>query len=106
MLFGWPVSLLSEVMKAETELDRHRWWHHYISRVLGHWRFTAINRQTDEIGFATRNVRFCPLCREDYHEGAPVQAELNRSVGLPPMVSVVARAPENVVPISPPSEPV
>jgi hypothetical protein len=84
-------------MRAENDLTNHRWWHHFLSRKLGLWRGQSYNEKTNEVCFITRTVRYCPICREDYHEGASVRAELAMAVGLPPTLAPVSNpAPDNV----------
>lgn len=56
-------------------------------------RFEAYNPANQQACFLNRVVRYCWLCRKEFHEGENVQQQINLAVGLPPTLT----------PISPPA---
>lgn len=88
-------------MRAESEIPSHRWWHRYLSRAMGLWREQGQNQETGLVAVITRTVFYCPLCRIDFHEGAPLRHHIDLAIGKPPTLTAVQREssvpPENIV---------
>jgi hypothetical protein len=77
-------------MRAESEMPaRHRWWHRLFARKMGIWRAGAHNEKTNQAAIVDRLVRYCTLCRMEFHEGEEVQKALSLAVGLRPTLTAL-----------------
>lgn len=89
-------------VRSESEMPReHRWWHHFFSRKMGMWRSEAYNPKNQQACFVNRIVRYCWLCRKEFHEGENVQAQVNLAVGLPPTLTPLDAPPAPVFTLAP-----
>jgi hypothetical protein len=94
-------------MKCESEVLGHRWWHHLFTRKVGMWRDQELDEKSSMLVIITRIVRYCPLCRVDFHEGSSIKQDMRRALGRPenPLAAVkqfpgvVGLAPAPVLPV-------
>jgi hypothetical protein len=60
---------------------------------MGVWHAQAFNEKTLQACTVTRVVRYCMLCRLEFHEGEDVQQQVSLAVGLRPTLTPVALPP-------------
>lgn len=65
-------------MKAESELQKHYFWHALFTRKMGMYSAQAYNEENDQVCRITRVVQYCTLCKVDFHEGEAIKTSGGR----------------------------